>query len=121
MSESDVIDEPTVLNGFFASRWNRLSFIYNFTPSQSVYTQTPAFLKFGGQVRVVNFGQMAMLNYSAADGTALAGAEPWHIAFDLIESETYDKVKTTGRVAAFYRFYLDIFMKRLWPLLRHVS
>lgn len=39
------IDEMVVLNQFFASKWNKVSFVYNFVPNSAVYTQTPAFLK----------------------------------------------------------------------------
>lgn len=39
------LDEMTLLNCFFASKWKRISFIYNFIRNNEIYTQTPAFMK----------------------------------------------------------------------------
>lgn len=39
------VDEMTILNQFFSSKWNKMSFIYNFSQNSLIYTQQPAFLK----------------------------------------------------------------------------
>lgn len=44
--DEDGIDEITILNRFFAQKWNRLSFVYNFSQTSGYYTQQPAFMKY---------------------------------------------------------------------------
>lgn len=39
------VDEMTILNQFFANKWNKMSFIYNFSQNSLIYTQQPAFMK----------------------------------------------------------------------------
>lgn len=39
------LDEMTLLNQFFANKWRKLSFIYNFVRNEMTYTQIPAYLR----------------------------------------------------------------------------
>ena len=42
---NESLDEMSLLNEFFASKWCKLSFIYNFVRNEMTYTQIPAYLK----------------------------------------------------------------------------
>ncbi|RWS26766.1 glycogenin-2-like isoform X3 [Leptotrombidium deliense] len=124
----EVIDEMTLLNSFFAKNWNKISFIYNYVQNDTLYTQIPAFLRslekeitaikyrFGKDIKIVNFGYMGS-NLSTAQNSMFV-TQPWHVSYDLLTSSQSDEVLTSIEINNYMKFYLLIFMKRLWPLLR---
>ncbi|KAI1301402.1 Glycogenin-2 [Halotydeus destructor] len=114
--DEDGVDEMTILNKFFAAKWNKLSFVYNYSQNAGYYTQQPAFLKFGGSVKIVNFNQGPATSttgqiYHPAD-------QPWHVSFDLLTSSQSSDVSCTASINNYVRFYLTLFMKRLWPIMQ---
>lgn len=64
-------------------------------------------------MKIVNFGY-STVNASGSKGSS----QPWHVMFDL---SVNDHVSTSSPTDNFSMFYLDIFLKRLWPLLQQVS
>lgn len=44
--DEDTLDETSLLNQFFAPKWRKLSFIYNFVRNDLAYTQVPAYFKY---------------------------------------------------------------------------
>lgn len=45
--------------------------------------------------------------------------QPWHVHFNLNQSTMSGDVHPSGPVNNYVRFYLSLFIKRVWPLLRH--
>jgi hypothetical protein len=119
-------DDMTILNQFFASKWCKMSFIYNYSQNNSMYTQQPAFAKFGGSIKIVNF-DFTPISGPGAFGTSRSkdpnlspapSSQPWHVPFDLNRSTLVGEVSTHHQVNNYVRFYLNIFLKRVWPLIR---
>lgn len=109
-------DDMTILNQFFASKWVKMSFIYNYSQNTAMYTQQPAFAKFGGAIRIVNFDFTPISGHPGHQGPPTS--QPWHVSFDLNRSTQMADVSTHHQVNNYVRFYLNIFLKRVWPLIR---
>lgn len=45
LEECDTLDEMTLLNQFFAQKWRKMSFLYNYVRNDLTYTHIPAYLK----------------------------------------------------------------------------
>ena len=114
------LDEMTILNQFFSNKWQKMSFIYNYSQNNSVYTQTPAFARFGGSIKIVNF-DFTPIGAPGGNRDNSPTSQPWQIPFDLNRSTQAGQVHTNVSINNYIRFYLDIFLKRVWPILRVVS
>ena len=117
-------DDMTILNQFFSSKWVKMSFIYNYSQNTAIYTQQPAFAKFGGSIKIVNFdftpisGPGAYTRSTTGGQSTGPASQPWHVQFDLNHSTQAGEVHTHSQVNNYVRFYLNIFLKRVWPLIR---
>ncbi|KAJ6219540.1 hypothetical protein RDWZM_005352 [Blomia tropicalis] len=120
-SNFDELDEMTLLNQFFASKWQKLSFIYNFVRNDLTYTQVPAYFKFGDNIRVVNFGDcVTQINhYSSNRGNEReklnSPMQPWNYRFNLATVQLEDQPFEHAPVDNYSKFYLRCFIRRLWP------
>ncbi|KAF7495005.1 Glycogenin-1 [Sarcoptes scabiei] len=104
------LDEITLLNAYFANKWNRLSFVYNFVRNDSSYTQMAANFKFGGDIRIVN-----LISHNLHTGSH--SNQPWYHRFDLNRNILFNDSFENEKIDDYSRFYLIIFLRRLWPLL----
>jgi hypothetical protein len=114
------VDEMTILNEFFSSKWQKMSFIYNYTQNTGIYTQTPAFARYGGSIKIVNF-DFTPVGIPGGNRDGGSSSQPWHVQFNLNQSVQSGQVHANTSINNYVRFYLDIFLKRVWPLLREVS
>lgn len=68
--------------------------------------------RFGGNIRVVNFGRTGGSHC----------LEPWNYQFDLCNAtiNTGQETFTNDSIDNYFKFYLLLFVRRLWPLLSPV-
>ncbi len=52
--------------------------------------------------------------------SGLTSIQPWHIMFDLLASSQKDVINALS-IDNYSKFYLNCFIKRLWPVLQNVS
>ena len=128
----------TLLNQFFAPKWNRISFVYNFVKNDAIYTQIPAFMKYlhsipniyiifslfvnqryGDSIRIVNFGHMMSQTGILGNQPGMSSVQPWHILFDLLACGQQDVLKALP-IDNYSKFYLNCFIQRLWPIIQNV-
>jgi hypothetical protein len=57
---------------------------------------------------------------SLGNQSGLTSTQPWHIMFDLLASSQKDVINGLS-IDNFSKFYLNCFIKRLWPVLQSVS
>lgn len=120
--DAEEVDESMILNQFFSHKWNKMSFIYNFVQNSEIYTQQPAFMKFGGSIKIVNFGYVPLSSNAFNSPSFNNATQPWHVMFDLTTSILEGaQVATTSPVNRYVKFYISLFLKRLWPLIQMVS
>lgn len=117
-------DDMTILNQFFSNKWIKMSFIYNYSQNTAIYTQQPAFARFGGSIKIVNFdftpisGPGAFTRSTTGGQSTGPASQPWHVQFDLNRSAQVGEVMTHSPVNSYVQFYLNIFIKRVWPIVR---
>jgi len=85
--------------------------------NDAIYTQIPAFMKYGDSIRIVNFGHMSNQSGGLSNQRGMTSTPPWHIMFDLLASNQRDVLKSCS-VDNYSKFYLNCFIKRLWPILQ---
>ena len=47
--------------------------------------------------------------------------QPWHVSFDLPLSQQSGEISSTTHIDNYVRFYLSLFLRRIWPILEQVS
>ncbi|XP_054159120.1 uncharacterized protein LOC128957401 [Oppia nitens] len=114
---AETLDEMTLLNQFFAPKWKKISFIYNFVKNDYSYTQIPAFMKFGDSIKIVNFGHMVTQTGISSHHLGTSSVQPWHIVFDLLVNNQQESVKSMS-IDNYSKFYLNCFIQRLWPIIQ---
>ena len=79
-------------------------------------------MKFGGSIKIVNFGYTPLASNVFSPNNFNTATQPWHVTFDLATS-TLDgaEVSTSMPVNRYVKFYISLFVKRLWPLIQRVS
>ncbi|XP_075680473.1 uncharacterized protein LOC113797511 isoform X2 [Dermatophagoides pteronyssinus] len=135
--DDEPMDEITLLNEFFHSKWKRLSFIYNYLRNDLSYTQQSAYLRFGENIRIVNFGNYRQTTTTTNNtnqqqqqqNDKIFSLQPWDYKFNLnyaslmINNNNNSNNNANNNpfendpIDDYSKFYLLIFIRRIWPLI----